>query len=195
MDLTTAIQIVGLVAILIAGLQFWEVRLRRRFDTYWQFFTVYSSEEYRRAREGINEIRGAFGPDLQGQESRIAELAETYVAKFHSSRRADRPDDDEPRVRKADERARLRVRFFNTAGAVIHKRLVDKKLLLELIGPAFDRDYVVIRAFVEGNREAHKLRVYGDVERLKKQYDRWAKRRRLRDRADARDGDDRSEVV
>jgi hypothetical protein len=185
MDLTTIVQLVGLVAILIASQQLVEARRRRRFDTYWQFFTMYSSEDYRLGREAIEEIAREIGLNLPGQENQIAELAESYVAKFHSSRRADRPDQHESRVREIDQGARLRVRFFNTAGAVLRRRLVDEDLLLELIGPAFHRDYKVIRAFVEGNRTVHGLRVYGDVELLKERYDRWAKRHRRRDQPDA----------
>jgi hypothetical protein len=178
MDLTTVVQLVGLMAILIAG---WQLReaLRRRFDTYWHFFTMYSSDDYRRGREAIEEIRREVGLNSQGHDRQTAEVAETYVAKFHSSRRADRPDQHESRVREIDQQARLRVRFFNTAGGRSSVDGWSTRTLLELIGPAFARDYEIIRAFVEGNRKAHNLRVYGDVELLKKRYDRWAKRRRL----------------
>jgi hypothetical protein len=195
MDLTTIVQLVGLAAIVIASRQLVEARRRRRFDTYWQFFTVYSSEDYRCGREAIAEIGREIGVDRRGQENQIAELAKTYVAKFHSSGRADRPAEEESRVSEIDKRARLRVRFFNTAGAVIHRRLVDVDLLLELIGPAFNRDYEIIRVFVEGNREAHNLRVYGDVELLKERYDRWEKRHRRRDQPDAHGGHNLGGIV
>lgn len=136
---------------------------------------MYSSAEDRLGREALERIGRELGLSRTTSEDQIAKWAEVHVAKFHYSRRAGRREADESRVREIDQQARLRVRFFNTAGALLDRRLVDENLLLELIGPAFKRDYLIIRVIVEGNRKVHKVRVYRYVELLKKRYDRWAK--------------------
>jgi hypothetical protein len=111
MDLTTVVQLVGLMAIVFAGQQLLEARRRRQFDTYWQFFTIYSSADYRLGREALEEIGRKVGVSCGASEDHVAGWAETYVAKFHHSRRADRSDQEESRVREIDQQARLRVRF------------------------------------------------------------------------------------
>jgi hypothetical protein len=169
-------RLVGLLAIVFAGWQLVEVRRRRRVDTYWQFFTTYSSADYRQGREALGTISREVHSDQHTPESNIEELAEDYLKRFHSSFRDKRKPEEDKRVQDIDRRARTRVRFMNTAGALTRRRLIDEDLLFELIGPAFNRDYEVIQVIVTGNRKAHEFCVYRDIEFLKERYDKWANR-------------------
>lgn len=174
MSLETVFQAVGIVGILAAVGQLWEARRKRQVDMYWSLRDRYYSEESRMARATIGRVEAELGL-TEGDQERLLEgdapdpkVVADYLAKFHDAKGP---------AKEEDRNARERVRFLNQSGVLLRKRLVDRDLLFELIGPGLEIDYPVVLVVVHAYRKRHRFLLYRDIERLWRRYRRWGSRK------------------
>jgi hypothetical protein len=166
---------IGSIAATIAIFQLYEVRKKRNIDMYWKISDMYKSEELQDSRRVFhhdipNKLEGlrSYIADRNGDAKNLQQkLIDDYQEKFH-----DAPDSNEEKA--VDRRARRRISFLNQTAILLRKRLIDKDMLLELIGSGFEVDYPVLEIVLKAHRQAHNFPdMYKHIEYLQDEYRKW----------------------
>ncbi len=184
------LQVVGIVGVFIAIGQLLEIRKKRQVDMYLELFNRYVAKESQESRAVLTIIEKALGFDpkeFSPEDWRpgdpvkdISPFVNDYISKFKAYEREALgvKQGDEARTREEhDRKARFRLRFVNHAGVLLTKRLVDKDLLFELLGPGLAIDYPTLQVIADAYRKDHGVQVYRKFEFLVDRYERWAGKR------------------
>jgi hypothetical protein len=177
---TISLFLAGL-AFVTAAVAYWqlrEVRKRRRVDTYWKLFDVFTSDKIRASASAFDKIeRRLLLPAPNGFVEAIPDdaererLASEYWSTFYGA--ADgTPEKD------LDRLARERLRFFAQTGVLARAKLVDRDLLFGLIGPALDVDRRLLDIIITAHRKFHRFeRMYEEAYYVNAQYAHWQEAR------------------
>ena len=168
------------LAVVTAAVAYWqlrEVRKRRRVDTYWKLFDVFTSDKIRASASAFDEIeRRLLLPLPNGLVEAIRDdaererLAVAYWSTFY------RAEDGTPE-KDLDRLARERLRFFAQTGVLTTAKLVDRDLLFGLIGPALDVDLRLLDIIITANRKYHRFeRMYQEAYDVYAHYAHWRAR-------------------
>ena|SRR5205085_4913661 len=167
------IKAIGLMAILIAVFQLFEAKKKRMVEMYWDISKTYSSEEMQESRRALSQITKELpllNEYLEGRATKAGlkeRVIGEYIARFHNA-------DDTSKQRQMDIKARTRMRFLNQVGVLVRKKIIDKDLVLTLIGPGFEIDYPILEILIESYRKAHDFpKLYSGVDFLYEEYLRW----------------------
>jgi len=159
----------------VISYQLIDVARKRKIETYWKMEEEYKSEAQTEARKLIGEMEEEF-IRISGQSSLdklerpvFDRLVEYYNKTYHKSR-------NKYKKEKA-VKIRSRLRLLNQMGILLKKRMVDKELLLSLIGLGLKIDHPVLSIILTAHRDAHKTRrLYDQFEYLWKTYSSWKRR-------------------
>jgi hypothetical protein len=172
------LQLVGIVGIVIAIGQLWEVRKKRQVDMYWQVLDRYLAKEAQESRAVLTRIENVLEFDSKHPPEDISRFIAAYIAEFKAYESEALIEKLGERLaqerQEQDQKARFRIRFVNQAGVLLEKRLIDKDLLFELLGPGVEIDYPIMQVVVDAYRKDHRIHVYRQFEPLVARYERWA---------------------
>ena len=167
------IKTIGLMAILTAVFQLFEAKKKRMVEMYWDISKTYTSEEMQESRRALAQITKELpllNEYIEGKSKKNGlkeKVIDEYISRFHNA-------DDTSKQRQMDIKARARMRFLNQVGVLVRKKIIDKDLVLTLIGPGFEIDYPVLEVLIESYRKAHAFpRLYSGVDFLYEEYLRW----------------------
>jgi len=105
-------------------------------------------------------------------EKEIEKLAVLYKNKFHDAG----ADSVEFKLCRG---TRTWLDQLDRWGKMIKEKKVDKNILFNIIGKAFEIDYPALLFIIEGHRLAHPdMGLYKNIELLKDEYDGWKKRQK-----------------
>jgi hypothetical protein len=173
---TISLFLAGL-AFVTAAVAYWqlrEVRKRRRVDTYWKLFDVFTSDRIRASASAFDKIErrlrllnpNGFVEAIPDDAER-ERLASEYWRTFY------RAEDCTPE-KELDRLARERLRFFAQTGVLARAKLVDRDLLFGLIGPALDVDRRLLDIIITAHRRHHRFkRMYEEAYYVNEQYAHW----------------------
>ncbi len=133
-----------------------EFQDQRLADMAWRLYEFYSLPEMTESRDILYQIRGTFSTYKE------------YQQKYHNK------EEGSPEKEK-DKKVRRRVEFFHQVGLLLNRRLVDRNLLLGLIGSAFKQDREMLEMVVKSSRDFHNddPTMYEYFYELGKEYEKW----------------------
>jgi len=157
------LKFLALLVLVIGVMQLLEARRKRHVDIYWELFERYISPPGRNARSAMREVEQELRlVDNDRLPPQKAAAAERYNELFH-----DRDVESGERVHPSvHPRVLDRLRYLNQAGILLHKKLVDRDLLLELVAAGVKIDRTVIDVTLEAVRDREGLEVYLYVDYL-----------------------------
>ena len=165
---------------------------------YWKLFDLYVSPDHQESRSVLDDITCVLtSEDHDDVQSALRDVTEilrdlkvdylgtdylVFVVRYIRKIKAYEKEtlartlgqSETQRRKEYDRKARWRVRFVSQAGILLQKRLVDKDLLFELLGPGLQIEYPILQTIVDAYRASHKVRVYREFEFLIERYNRWA---------------------
>ncbi|MFT3911502.1 MAG: hypothetical protein QM737_18910 [Ferruginibacter sp.] len=157
----------GILLSTIALLQLLEVRKKRHIDMYWKVYEIYVSEIQTIARKNTVKMGGIFNDKVKSGVNE-KDLIEFYSSNYHLT-----TIDNQKMI---DSSIMNRVRFLNLTGTLIKQKLVNKNMLFELIGIAFEEDYSTLKRVLETHRKDHGTpQMYSAFEKVMEQYKIWKK--------------------